>query len=651
MKNKILSFNLFKKSFIIGLIYLSISNLTYSQTNSDAAPSLTRDNIETFLDSIITSLMKEQNVPGCGIAIVKDTTILFSKGYGYADIENKKPFDPDKTIFRTASVCKVVVATVLMQLKEKNLIDFNTDINKYLKQFKIEDKFGKPITAANLLTHTPGLDDFYIGKSSRTEKEAMPLGEFLKENMPERIVPPGEVSMYSNMGMALAAFLVEEITGKDFEQYAIENLFLPLDMKKSSFRVKEKYKDDIYKGYVYLNGHQNEFPFDFINDYPAGQMLTTINEFSNFMIMHLNNGMFKGRKIVDSLFIDEMQSVQFTHHPKLHSAVGYGFFIDEVNGTKLLSHNGGYPGILTRMLIFPELQIAIFIAMNGYNSNFNVVVTDAIMNKFLPYKTPESEAKFLLTDLPEYDKNTDKFVGHYRFTRYSRNEIAKIGILMGMIGGEIPIWKNDKGMLMMYDLNNKARRLIQVEPLLFRSIDDDYYIKFRKDENGNITHLFTDGITSLEKTPLFYTINFQRIVFAIVTIVFVLISLGGLVRSIIRKLKKSENKKSNMIRLAEKISNIYLIYLLLFGLAMNLFLNPLEQMVGFPYGMPWYFYLFQLMPFVFLALTVLFVVKFFSEIRNSPKLKFSIVFNVLFMIVCFTTIWFLNTWNLVGFKF
>ena len=651
MKNKILPFNFFKQLILIGFIYLSIINSAYSQTNTAAAPSLTKDNIETFLDSIITPLMKEQNVPGCGIAIVKDTSILFSKGYGYADLENKKPFDPDKTLFRTASVCKVVVATVLMQLKEKNLIDLNADINKYLKRFKIKNKFGKPITAANLLTHTPGFDDFYIGKSARTEKEAMPLGEFLKKHLPERIVPPGEVFIYSNLGMALAALLVEEITGKDFEQYTIENLFLPLDMNKSSFRVKEKYRDDIYKGYVYLNGEQNEFPFDFINDYPAGQMLTTINEFSNFIIMHLNNGKFEGKKIVDSLFIDEMQSVQFTHHPKLHSAVGYGFFIDEVNGTKLLSHNGGYPGILTRMLIFPELKLAMFIAMNGYNSNFNSIVTDAVMNKFIPNTSPPPLVKYPLIELPFYDKEVDKFVGSYRFTRYSHNEIAKIGLLMGMIGAELPIWKNDEGMLRMYDLNNKARILIQVEPLLFQSIDDDYYIKFRKDENGNITHLFTDGISSLERTSLVYTINFQRIVFTVVTIVFVLISLGGLVRIIIRKLKKSGNKKNNMFKLAEKISNTYLIYLLLFGLAMNVFLNPLEQMVGFPYGMPWYFYLFQLIPLVFIALTVLFVVKFFAEIKNEATLKFSIVFNVLFMIVCFTTIWFMNTWNLIGFKF
>jgi len=303
------------------------------------------------------------------------------------------------------------------------------------------------------------------------------------------------------------------------------------------------------------------------------------------------------------------------------------------------------------MRLYPQLNFGVFIAMNGYNSSLNAIVLDEIMNRYFPYTAPQSLIKYPLTELPFYDKDVDKFVGSYRFTRYSHNEIAKIGLLLGMIGAELTIWKNDEGMLMMYDLNNKARRLIQVEPLLFQSIDDDYYIKFRENENGKITHLFTDGVTSLERTPLVYTINFQRIVFTIVTMVFVLISLSGLVKSIIRKLKKSKNKKSNIFKLAEKISNTYLIYVLLFGLAMNVFLNPLEQMVGFPYGMPWYFYLFQLMPFVFIALTVLFVIKFFDEIKNKTTLKFSIYFNVLFMIVCFKTIWFMNTWNLIGFKF
>lgn len=634
---------------------LLLSSITFSissaQIRTEGVPAFTKENIEPFLDSLITSLMKEQNIVGCGITIVKDSGIVFSKGYGFADLKNNKAIDPEKTLFRTASVCKVVVATSLMILKEKGLIDFNTDINKYLKKFKIEDKFGKPITAANLLTHTPGFDDIYIGKSARSEKEAIPLGEFLKNRLPERVTPPGESYSYSNIGMALAAFLIEEITGKDFEEYVTENLFVPLDMEKSSFRTKEKFKDDIYKGYVYMNDEQVEFPFDFLNDYPAGQMLTTTNEFSNFMLMQFHKGNFNGKQIVDSVLIEEMQSPQFTHHPKLNSAFGYGFMLEEYSGTKLLSHGGGYPGILTLMRLFPELQFGLFIAINGYNSNLNVIVADAIMNKFYPYQFPESQTKYPLIQLPAYDKNVDRFVGEYRFTRYSRNEITKIGLLLGMIGNELPIWRNDEGMLMMYNLNGKERRLIQIEPLLFQSIEDDYYIKFREDANGHITHLYTDGITAFERTPSLYTIKAQRIIFAIITLVFVSVSITGLFRTIKRKTKKSGNTKSKLFMFAETISNVYLIYLLLFGLVMNVFLNPLEQLVGFPYGMPWYFYLLQMTPFIFICLTLWFLYKLFIEIKNNHIGKIKLFIYATFLIVNFTAIWFMNTWNLIGFKF
>jgi len=94
--------------------------------------------------------MKEQNIVGCGITIVKDSRIVFTKGYGFADLKSKKPIYPANTLFRTVSVCKVVVATSLMILKEKELIDFNSYVNKYLTKFKIEDKFDKLITVASL---------------------------------------------------------------------------------------------------------------------------------------------------------------------------------------------------------------------------------------------------------------------------------------------------------------------------------------------------------------------------------------------------------------------------------------------------------------------------------------------------------------------
>ena len=642
-----------KHQLIILAVFLSliIGRITSAQIKTESIPSFTKENIEPFLDSLITSLMKEQNIIGCGISIVNDSSIAFSKGYGYSDLENKKLVDPQRTLFRTASVCKIVVATTMIMLKEKGLIDFNTDINKYLKKFKVEHKFGEPITVAHLLTHTAGFDDFYIGKSARNETESIPLGEFLQKHIPEQITPSGEVYSYSNMGMALAALLVEDITGKDFEEYVIENLFLPLGMENSSFRIKEKFKDEIYKGYVYINGKQIEFPFDFLNDYPAGQMLTTVNEFSNFMIMQLQKGRFNEKQIVNNALMEEMQSVQFTHHPKLHTASGYGFMIEEYSGTKLLSHGGGYPGILTLLRLFPELHLGVFIAINGYNSNLNEIVSNEIMNKFFPYSKPESKIKYPITNLPEYDKNVDRFVGDYRFTRYSRNEITKIGLLLGLVGNELPIRKNDKDMLLMNDFSGRERRLIQIEPLFFQSIDDDYYIKFREDASGNITHLFTDGITALEKTSLLYTIKTQRIIFLAVTLIFTLAALSGLYLSIKSKLKKSAITKSKLFILTEKISNIYLIYLLVFGLIMNVITNPLEQLIGFPYGMPWYFYLLQVLPFIFIVLTLWFTFKFIVEIKRGSITKIAIPLYAVFLFVCITSVWFMNTWNLIGFKF
>jgi len=642
-----------KHQLIILALFLSliIGPITSAQIKTESIPSFTKENIEPFLDSLITSLMKEQNIIGCGVSIVNDSSITFSKGYGYSDLENKKLVDPQRTLFRTASVCKIVVATTMMMLREKGLIDFNTDINKYLKKFKIKNKLGKPITVAHLLTHTAGFDDFYIGKSARSEAESIPLGKFLQDRFPEQVTPPGEVYSYSNMGMALAALLVEEITGKDFEKYVIENLFLQLGMEKSSFRIKEEFKDEIYKGYVYINGKQIEFPFDFLNDYPAGQMLTTVNEFSNFMIMQLQKGRFNGKQIIDNGLMEEMQSVQFTHHPILHTAFGYGFMIEEYSGTKLLSHGGGYPGILTLMRLFSELHIGVFIAINGYNSNLNEIVSNEIMNKFFPYSKPESKIKYPITNLPEYDKNADRFVGDYRFTRYSRNEITKIGLLLGLVGNELPIRKNDKDMLLMNDFSGRERRLIQIEPLLFQSIDDDYYIKFREDTDGNVTHLFTDGITALEKTPLLYTIKMQRVVFLAITSIFTLAALSGLYLTIKSRLKKSVITKSNLFKLIEKISNVYLIYLLMFGLIMNVITNPLEQLIGFPYGMPWYFYLLQMLPLIFIVLTLWFTFKFIVEIRKGIIAKAAIPLFTLFLLVCISSVWFMNTWNLIGFKF
>lgn len=117
MNNRNWHINFIKQLFLIVLIFISVICSSFPQTQSEKAPPFTKENIGLFLDSLISSLMKEQNINGCGVTVVNDSSVIFSKGYGYSDFKNKKEFNPDKTLFRTASVCKVVVATALMQLK------------------------------------------------------------------------------------------------------------------------------------------------------------------------------------------------------------------------------------------------------------------------------------------------------------------------------------------------------------------------------------------------------------------------------------------------------------------------------------------------------------------------------------------------------
>lgn len=641
---------LFPKS-ILALSFLftmMFASTCYSQTNS--YPKLDSLEAVELLDSVITKAIDENRVPGVGIIIVKDSSIFFSKGYGYSDIENQIPINPNKTLFRIASISKVVTGTVVLMARDKGIVELNTDVNDYLTFFKIPEKFGKPITLHNLLTHTAGFDDVYIGKSSRTKEDALPLGDFLKGILPKRVMPPGEIFSYSNIGNALAAYVIEESVKKDFELYAAENLFKPLDMNTSSFNLQEFQKENLYKGYYKDEGKFIEFPFDYILDYPAGQMLTPINEFANFMIMHLNNGKYKGRQILDSSTVSEMHSVQFVHHPLFEDASGYAFGIGKINGLKELGHGGGYVGVSTLMFLFPEIKLGIFVAVNTL-SDLPGEIIYGFMNRFYPFEEPVTPIDYPLTDLPGFDKNVEKFVGSYRGTRYSRNSITKIGVLFNMLGSDMPVWKNDDGMIMMYDLGGNSRRLIQIEPLLFKSIDDNYHMSFRANADGTISHVFTSGTSSLERIEWYETIEFNRSLFLIIVLIMLMSIAVFYVYKLFRRKGAKKSITYYLLKASTSVSGTYLIYLGLFGLVMGFMLDPYEQQIGFGYGFPWYVYIVQIIPFIGIIFTVLLIWKMYIAVKILSKVKLGYSLSLIVLIASAGLMWFMHYWNLLGWNF
>ncbi len=109
--------------------------------------------LETFLDVFFAEKMEELHIPGAAFVMVKDGEVFFTKGYGYADLENQIPVDPEKTIFRVGSVSKLFTATAAMQLVEQGVLGLDTDINQYLTNFQISgiDQVRMPVRAVNRL--------------------------------------------------------------------------------------------------------------------------------------------------------------------------------------------------------------------------------------------------------------------------------------------------------------------------------------------------------------------------------------------------------------------------------------------------------------------------------------------------------------------
>src|SRR5512147_800056 len=138
-------------------------NRISSRGNNSSAPAhlqgpTDRAELEAFTDGLLKKEMEEYHIAGAAIAVVKDGKLFFTKGYGYADMENKIPVDPEQTIFRTGSVGKVFTWTAVMQLVEQGKLDLNADINTYL-DFRIPDTYPQPITLEHLITHTSGFEE------------------------------------------------------------------------------------------------------------------------------------------------------------------------------------------------------------------------------------------------------------------------------------------------------------------------------------------------------------------------------------------------------------------------------------------------------------------------------------------------------------
>jgi CubicO group peptidase (beta-lactamase class C family) len=318
--------------------------------------------LESFTDEFFSNQMETLRIPGVSFVVVQNGEIVLAKGYGYEDLETGSTISDWTTVMRIGSVSKLFVATAVMQLVEQGKLDLHADVNQYLTSFQLEDTFPEPVTLARLLTHTAGFEDPPYATST-DPLQIQPLAEHLAGNMPPRTRPPGKDFIYSNYGYALAALVVQVVSGTPFDLYVAQNIFEPLGMTQSRYLLAPPLPENMATGYFYQDGVQVPQPMDYDETYPGGSIVSTAEDMSHFMLAHLQDGCYQGACILQAATVAEMHQRQAETSYKGQS-VTFGFTEGLQEGQRLLGHSGAICGFGSSLNLLPRHKLGYFFSFN-----------------------------------------------------------------------------------------------------------------------------------------------------------------------------------------------------------------------------------------------------------------------------------------------
>ncbi len=617
--------------FILLIVFVAIIPIwSFAQT-------INTSDVKKFTDNYFSTKLDEYHVPGAVFIMVKDGKVIYSQGYGYADLDKKIKPDPAKTIYRVASNSKLFIATAVMQLYQQGKLKLDTDVNSYLDVKVIPGNSYPPVNLRHLLTHTPGFDDINVRMSTLEKEKRLTLEQFIKERTPDRVYPPGTVTSYSNYGYALAGYIVERTSGQSFSAYVNDNIFKPLGMNSSSFVINKSLRERLATPYVYADQSYQALPYDYIFPYPATTLMTTADDMARFMIMHLNNGSYAGQRVLDDRTIRMMHAQQFTNHEKL-PGMTFGYIEDIINDIRILHHTGWVTGHKTLQVLVPGKNFGYFIA-----GNFEYVLSNpykifndfnrTFFNHYFPYKNN-------IDTLQHTTVTIETFEGNYRTNRYDRDTIAKLGILMN----DIKVSVVDENTLRIKD-----KTYTRKSNLLFIENDGNEKIGFRLDENGKSSFFFkaSNPTAGYERLPWYETSGFHMILLGICVVLFLTSPL--FFYFVLRNHKKSDYQLPVYIKRGYLVASLNGILYVVFFAAMGIILlNTIQISMWWETPSPIPFLLILPLLCILVTLYMIYLAVKMWKVRALSILERTYYSILTLACVVFTV--FLDYFNLVGYN-
>lgn len=354
----------------------------------------------TILDKQLLSIMEQYKIVGLSAVVFKNNKLVWSNGYGWSNLKPCRPVTSD-TLFRVASLSKMVTATALMQLYEQRKFDLDDDISNYLG-YKVRNPHfpNIKITFRQLLTHTSSITDYGAYDSIVEETpELLPVIDIKDMLVPggQYYTPqtfadyaPGSQFSYSNFGTGIVGSLVEKISGMPFDKYCSKYIFNPLKMDASFEPADLKNWQNIavlYRPDEHLTSFRPTKD-DFqgckpkpaalsaplgsaLGRSPAGGLRTSSTDLSKFMQAHMNGGRYNRTRILNADTADLMHSMQWFGNSMdgFYKQKGLNFHItdDLVPGKRLVGHSGEAYGLSSDAYYDPDSKFGVVFMLNGGN--------------------------------------------------------------------------------------------------------------------------------------------------------------------------------------------------------------------------------------------------------------------------------------------
>jgi CubicO group peptidase (beta-lactamase class C family) len=471
----------------------------------------TIDNRLDGLEQDIETLMKSYNALGLSVSVVKNNQVVYSKGFGYRDLENKLPVN-ENTVFPIASCSKAFTASLLGILDYEEKISLKDKPSLHIPKLEFyNSEMDNIITIEDLLSHKSGLGEINGTLVLFPEQHNLEVIRKLKYIKPDG--KPKDSWIYSNMGYTIAGTIVEQVTGESWEDDLKKNIFRPLGMSNSYTDITHvKETNNFSYGYGLTQGKVKKVLFeDYQNYKPAGGIRSSAKDMANWMIAWLNEGKFKEKQVLPKDFVRNATTIHNMRPNENEESVflfgdGFGWRMESQSGDYKVYHGGNTSGFSTLVLTYPFKKLGITVLTNQTNSTLPYIIGDIIKNRLLELPRVAIENYPVLVEdiyiptkvnkeLHPEKKPTHSllsFVGKYENKGYGTIEVEfKEGNLYAIY----PTYK--------FFLEHLHHNIFVMKPLQDVSdlFNPEFAVNFRTKNNGEISSL----TINLQSEPVEFT--------------------------------------------------------------------------------------------------------------------------------------------------